>query len=572
MKSQLPPAPEGLQILESVKTGVLIIDGGYRLFFVNQIALDIVGRPWARSESDEHCFSFLFGRTAPCEDCLLRQEPTAGQQKSVSIRKADGTDVFLRMQVSPFGEWQVITLLDMTREVTLLRRIDLHRKEQQAKNVLLERRRQQVLQEQRRISALVDHLPEALLTVDGAFIIETRNRAVAEVLATDRGQKCYQLLGKNFPCQDCPAQTGFVQLDDVRKMHQLGDRYVTESISRSPEGDGGLLLFRDTTRQIQLIEKIRQQRQILTSLAELGTLMQKEADLASVVESFWDLFLPVVGRCNAVLLVNDIRPGTVWLVSRRGGCPEDALKGVTRAYLSREFQVQRTGKLTEEVLPWPETGQIVLRGRSGGLVGLLLLDGAVKDREEKELADLFVEPLGVCIENRLLSRKLEEKANTDPLTGLYNRGYLEQALAEEQEKLARFAIDFGVVVIDVNGLKKANDVYGHEAGDRLIIKVSELLRAAVRTTDILARTGGDEFVILLSDCTEEKMHLFVDRVNRDVFLDVFLEVDGGERFAVTVSLGGAATDMVPVDMLMREADRRMYEAKEIFYQNKERYR
>ena len=114
-----------------------------------------------------------------------------------------------------------------------------------------------------------------------------------------------------------------------------------------------------------------------------------------------------------------------------------------------------------------------LKDRS--LAGLLLLQGAFKTEEEKEIIDLFTEPLGTYIDNRLLSRKLEEKANTDPLTRLYNRAYLDQAIIEETEKRQKLNMDFSVVVADINRLKKANDLYGHEAGDRLILTVSELL-------------------------------------------------------------------------------------------------
>lgn len=572
MTSEWKISPDVRAVLESVKTGVLIIDAAYRVRFVNQTVRDIINKSWPTDGCDVHCFSYLLGREEPCEDCLLKTDPLSVQQKSATIKKNDGSDVFVRFQVSPYGDGHVITVLDITREVSLLRKIDLNRKEQQAKNVLLERRRQQALDEQRQIKELIDHLPEALLTVDSDFVIEGQNRSVAEMLSPKAAQKCYQLLGGTAPCRDCPAVGGFAALDDVKKMHQLGKRYVTESISRSPLGAGGLLLFRDTTRQIQLIEKIREQRQTLTSLAELGALMQKVSDLESVVDHFLDLFLSVLKKENALLVINDIRPATIWLVSRRGVCPEDALKKVTRAYLSRNFQGSRQSELHVDMLPWPETRQFVLRGRNGALVGLLLLEGVVQVPEEKEMADLFVEPLGIYLDNRLLSRKLEEKANTDPLTGLYNRGYFEQALLEEKEKFCRFNMNFAVIAADVNRLKKANDDYGHEAGDRLILKVSELLRKNVRATDILARTGGDEFVILLTDCDSGKLRRFIERLNGEIFQGIFIEVGENEQFPVTVSFGGAATDTCAIEMLMHEADKEMYAAKEKFYQKELRYR
>ncbi|MBI5558864.1 MAG: sensor domain-containing diguanylate cyclase [Deltaproteobacteria bacterium] len=560
-------------VLQVIKTGILIIGIDYRLLFVNQAAMEIIDKKWPAAAHETNCFSFIFGRTEPCEECLLRIDPLlTAQQKSTIIKKKDGSDVFIRLQIAPYAQYRIITLLDITREVSLLRRIDLTRKEQQARNVLLERRRQEAFDKQHQLQELFDHLPEALLTVDEEFTIEQRNRAVTEVLTENAEQKCYQLLGHDVPCDECPAANGFTNLDDVKKVHQLGERYVTESICHAPFGAGGLLLFRDTTRQIKLIEKIRQQRQTLTSLAELGTLMQKESDLESVIDHFWNLFLQVLQRKKGILVVNDIRPGNIWLVSHRQVDSEETLKKITRTYMSREFQSLLQCELPWDILPWPETAQIALMGRNERLAGLLLFEGEVKDREEKELVDLFTEPLGAYIDNRLLSRKLEEKANTDPLTGLYNRGYLEQALLEEKEKLEKFHMDFALIVADVNRLKKANDEYGHEAGDRLIMTVSELLHKTVRTTDILARTGGDEFVILLSDCNADRMRNFIERLTDKVFHEIFLEVGDNERFPVTVSFGGSATDVCAFELLMQEADKAMYAAKEAYYQREKRYR
>ena len=567
-------------ILEAIKTGIMIVDLNFRIIFANQSAAAIIGREWPMGQAgpDATCFSFIFSRTEPCEDCPVLLKSPFAVQRPATIRTADGTDVFIRMQTTPFGPYFVITLLDITREITHLRKIDLTRKELRAKNVMAERRRQEALDEQRFFKGLVDHLPEALILVDSSFTIEGKNKAVAGLLTPAAVEKCFELLGRREPCPDCPAGNGFADLDDVKKIHQLQDRYVTESISRSSSNEGGLLLFRDTTRQIQLIDQIRQQQQtivkkneILKSLVELSTFMQKEPSPPRVVDFFWDLFLALVKKERAVLVVNDMRVGNIWFVSQRG-VAEAAMKRLTRAYLSREIQSQQKNALDADVLPWARTAQIFLRGRSGGLVGLLLLEGPVGEEEEKGLIDLFTEPLAAYLDNRLLSRKLEEKANNDPLTGLFNRGYLDQALAEEKQKLENFNIPFGVVVADVNRLKKVNDVYGHEAGDRLILKVSELLKKAVRNTDILARTGGDEFVILLAECTTQRVEMFIRRLLRSVFQQVYLEVGDGEQFPVTVSFGGAATDAFATDVLMLEADRAMYAAKEVYYQQAERYR
>lgn len=576
MEIQIANQEQLESFLSAVQSAVVVVDQEFRVVTANRAALEITGRDW-RDRSSCTCYGFLFGKKEPCQDCLLKAGDN--QQRSVTIRRSDGEDVFVKLQMAPFLDYYVVTLQDVTREVSLLRKVDLLRKEQQAKNVILEQRSREVQDEQRLLKELLDHLPEALVSVEKTFIIEGRNKAVSQLLSGKAdAQKCYELFGYHEPCSDCPAHDGFDGLGDVKKTHQVGDRYVTEGVSSSPFGSGGLLLFRDTTRQISLIERIREQQQtilrkskILECLADLGTLMQKESELQTVVESFWQLLLHLLKRESAVLLVSDIRAGSIGLASGKG-VDEEALKVAAQGYLSREIQSMQVESLGAEFLPWQEASQIILKGRSGGLVGMLLLQGDLQDQEEKELVDLFSEPLGAYIDNRLLSRKLEEKANTDALTGLYNRAYLEQAMKEEQEKFEKFNINFAVVVADVNRLKKANDVYGHEAGDRLILKVSELLQESLRSTDTLARTGGDEFVILLAGASDAEGKSFAHRLYEDVFNGVFMDVGDDEQFPVNVSFGVAGTDVAAVDSLTEEADREMYAAKERFYQTEERYR
>ncbi|MCB2182915.1 MAG: diguanylate cyclase [Desulfobulbaceae bacterium] len=565
---------------EALKVGIVIANKKFQLLHANQSALKLLGRETVSLGDSFTCFGVFFGRAAPCDDCpMLRLDGTPTKPKAACLKRHDnGADVFLKIEPVPFNQHILITLQDVTREVDLLRKTDLNRKEYQAKHILLERRHQEARDEQFFLKKLLDHLPEALVTVDPEYIIEGSNQAVWQVLKQKTARTCYELFGYSEKCEECPAQNGFLGLSDVKKTHLLHGRYVTESISESPFGAGGLLLFRDTTRQIELIGKIKEQQQtivkkneILNSLAELGTSMQKESSLEAVIEFFLDLIIPLAKITGIALIVNDIRSGKVWFSSCRG-LTNEQMQVVTKAYLSRNIQSLKQSSIDPLFLPWDKTHQLVLKGRNGALVGMILIKNDFKGSEEKGIIDLFSEPLGAYIDNRLLSKKLEEKANTDPLTGLYNRGYLEQAIVEEREKYEEFKIDYALVVADVNRLKKANDLYGHDAGDRLIMKVSEMLKDSMRSTDILARIGGDEFVILLTDSNSENAKEYIQRLTERVFLDVFIEVGKQEKFPVQVSFGSSATDVFAVDTLMEEADRAMYAAKEAFYQNEDRYR
>jgi diguanylate cyclase (GGDEF)-like protein len=115
-----------------------------------------------------------------------------------------------------------------------------------------------------------------------------------------------------------------------------------------------------------------------------------------------------------------------------------------------------------------------------------------------------------------LQRELEHLADHDPLTGLANRRRLEQDLARELARARREGTPLCVVTVDLDDLKQHNDTYGHAAGDRLLEHVATTWLATLRATDTLARTGGDEFVVLLPDCTLEAAERLIDELHHSV--------------------------------------------------------
>ena len=127
-------------------------------------------------------------------------------------------------------------------------------------------------------------------------------------------------------------------------------------------------------------------------------------------------------------------------------------------------------------------------------------------------------------------------------------------------------VNYSVVVVDVNGLKYVNDTYGHEAGDNMITFVALNLLKSTRETDVIARTGGDEFVILLTNTDEYGAGKFRKRFN-DVFNELYITLNGKQHM-VTVSSGFASSDTCPPDKLIKQADKLMYENKKEFYKIK----
>lgn len=158
-------------------------------------------------------------------------------------------------------------------------------------------------------------------------------------------------------------------------------------------------------------------------------------------------------------------------------------------------------------------------------------------------------------------REVERLSLTDDVTGINNmRNFF--LLADVQEKLAkRYQRRFAICMIDADGLKKINDQYGHFAGTALIRRVAEIISGTVRTSDICARYGGDEFVIMFNEASKEDVVTAVERIVRTMAESSF-DFDG-TALASTLSAGlaGYPEDGADVKTVMANADEAMYVSK-----------
>jgi diguanylate cyclase (GGDEF)-like protein len=154
-----------------------------------------------------------------------------------------------------------------------------------------------------------------------------------------------------------------------------------------------------------------------------------------------------------------------------------------------------------------------------------------------------------------------ELASHDSLTGLYNRrGFLEQAHPVFSTSM-RNARPLAVVMLDIDHFKRVNDVHGHDAGDRTLVAVADQLRSACRLGDVVARWGGEEFVMLLPETQGEPAHALAERL-REVFAGTVVALGDGGSTNFTASFGVAVrTDATSLEDVLRAADAALYAAK-----------
>ena len=159
------------------------------------------------------------------------------------------------------------------------------------------------------------------------------------------------------------------------------------------------------------------------------------------------------------------------------------------------------------------------------------------------------------------NQQLKHLSRTDRLTGLNNRGHWEEELRREYSRHRRYGSTAALVIFDIDHFKKINDTYGHPAGDKVIQFVADVVREAIRETDIAGRYGGEEFVVLLPDVDKVSARLFAERL-RQLVEALVVEADGQEiRF--TISLGVADLSQTSQDhqQLIEWADRALYQSK-----------
>ena len=168
--------------------------------------------------------------------------------------------------------------------------------------------------------------------------------------------------------------------------------------------------------------------------------------------------------------------------------------------------------------------------------------------------------------HRFVKDTLVYQATHDALTGLYNRSaFIEQLRAEMSLCDPCLEQKFSILMLDMNGLKKANDDLGHRAGDAMLVELSRRLRKAFRPSDKIARLGGDEFGIIMGNMKSDTwIESVIERFERVMAVPLEFE---GIRMMMTASFGWAIypEDGSEGEVLVDIADKRMYQQKQVFY-------
>ena len=211
--------------------------------------------------------------------------------------------------------------------------------------------------------------------------------------------------------------------------------------------------------------------------------------------------------------------------------------------------------------------------RQARLIGSFNIGSRKARRYSKDTATDFlqrmVEIFAVCFENAINNEKIKLLGLLDPLTGVHNRRYFDQRLAEEVSQTLRQRKPLSCLFLDIDHFKRFNDDYGHQIGDRVLQEVANVIKSQMRLSDVLGRFGGEEFAILLTNTAQKEALEIAERIRQRIEQHQ-LQLDAHKPLHITLSAGCSTLDAREEikghealgDQLIAAADTALYAAKE----------
>lgn len=446
---------------------------------------------------------------------------------------------------------------------------------------------------------------------DGILILEgdtgritDANPYLQDMLGYSRDELIGKALWEIGPVKDIPASLeamrhlqdhDYIRYEDLPLETKAGERKQVEFVSNVYLVDGWRVIqcnIRDITARkhaeasvntandelVTLVKELQWRDKLMQLMNHMNELLQscltQEEAYQVVSLSAGELF---PGH-NGALTILSGKDHSLEVVARWG--TEEIMESTfslgdcwaLRRGQLHEVSDPQSGLMCRHFFHPPQHGYLCLPLIGGGkIIGLLsLIDN---DRSEqghhphglKQLAVTVSETVKLTLANLELRDELRQQAIHDPLTGLFNRRYLDEVLPRELDVAQRRNSSLCVVMLDIDGFKQFNDRLGHGAGDALLREFSHMMRNHLRKSDIVCRYGGDEFVVIMPDSSIHDTHDRIDRIR--VLLKGLPKIQTNGKIPDIISLSAGLAFMPEhgntEGELLRAADKAMYTAKKL---------
>jgi diguanylate cyclase (GGDEF)-like protein/PAS domain S-box-containing protein len=434
------------------------------------------------------------------------------------------------------------------------------------------------------------------------------NRAAARLFGSEPadlvGKDVHELFhhsradGSPYPGDECPVYRTFVDGVGVRVEDEVFWRsdgtsfpveYSSYPIVDKGINKGAVVAFSDITARRLMEDELREanerQRAWIADLErrnheanllnEMGDLLQScftaEEAQAAIAEYVEKLF---PGESGALCMLNE--RNLVEAIARWGiGEPGEEIFGIEDCWALRRGQAHivtdpshglRCSHLGDHPLAPYLCVPMMARGAAIGVLHVMLSGDAPLGRSVQSvepLARTVAEHVGLAMANFNLRQTLRIQSIRDPLTGLFNRRYMEETINREIPRATRYQRPLGIILFDIDHFKDFNDTFGHAAGDTVLSTLGEFVRAHVRSEDIACRYGGEELVLILPDAPQEVTLARAEMLRSGVngLRIVHREKQLGE-LSISVGVAVFPRHGVTGEVLLRAADRALYRAKE----------
>jgi len=396
------------------------------------------------------------------------------------------------------------------------------------------------------VDSIFDSLGEMLLVTDHQGHILTANPAALNTL----GYSEQELIGRAI--NDLLSKDNVLLDDREKKLLKKGDvksievKFVDKNGQKIPVLVSTSLLQGSSDKQQKIVHTARDMTEQKKAARELR------------------LAAKVMDTVSNAIMVSDVN-GNIQLINPAfsritGYQPEEVIGNNPRILQSGrqspEFYKEMWKGILEEGY-WE--GEIWNRRKNGAIYPEWLIITTIKD-ENNEITH-YVSTFLDITERKDFEVKLEHLAHHDPLTGLPNRSLFIDRLSHAMQMSKRHKSKSALIFIDIDGFKPVNDTHGHDVGDALLKEIATRLQGCVRTSDTVARVGGDEFIMIIEDIADIDAAIKIAKKALSLMCDVFILDELEFHVGASLGLSLYPDDSEDLDELTKQADAAMYHAK-----------